>query len=126
MDDRWTRAGEFWERLRWARSQTNFERAKDAADSLNIKPGTYRTYERSAADSGRIPPLTEIQRIARKFKVSWSWLASGDGSPDDQFLVVDERLAAFGERVAQVPGEKQADAINAAMAVLESFIRRAG
>ena len=124
MDDKWTRTREFWERLRWARSQTAFERAKDAADSLNIKPGTYRTYERPPSDNGRVPPLTEIQRIARKFKVSWPWLATGQGAPDD--VLFDDRLAAFGLMVAAVPEDKRSDAVTAALAVLDSFTKKAG
>lgn len=102
-----------------------FERAKDAADSLGIKPGTYRTYERGPEDGGREPPLTEIQRIARKFKVSWIWLATGDGEPHNDILT-DERAAAIAKKRRQVDPEKQDDAFNAVMGVLDAFARKAG
>jgi hypothetical protein len=125
--DAWKSQREQWERLRWARlNRTPFERAKDAADSLGIKQGTYRTYEHApGTDGGRLPPLTELQRICRKFKVSWVWVATGEGTPDTG-VVTDERLATIGERLGQVPDEKQDDAIRAALGVLDAFARKAG
>lgn len=127
MDQRWRETREFGERLRWARrTQTEFSRGKDAAISLGIEEGTYRTYERRKENGGRVPDLPTIQRIARKFKVSWSWLATGNGRPDDDFLIKDERVQALGAKIAEVPEDKKDDAVNAALAVVESFIRRAG
>lgn len=103
--------------------KAGFERAKDAADSLGIKPGTYRTYERGLEDGGREPPISEIQRMARKFKVSWIWLVSGDGAAQGDILA-DERLAAAARRAMQVPDEKKDDAWNAVMGVLDAFARK--
>jgi transcriptional regulator with XRE-family HTH domain len=125
MDDGWRRAEEFADRLRWARTQMHFERAGDAADSLGIKPGTYRTYERRKADGGRLPPLPEIQRIAGRLGVNWPWLATGDGRPDSEPTTRDDRVARFVEMLLDVPADRQDDAINAAEAVIKSFIRRA-
>lgn len=103
-----------------------FERAGDAADSLGIKPGTYRTYERRKADGGRLPPLSETQRIAKKLGVDWPWLATGDGRPDGEPAATrDDRVARFVEMLLDVPADRQDDAINAAEAVIKSFIRRA-
>lgn len=114
-----------WERLRWARLRAGFERLKDAADSLNIKPGTYRTYEyEPGAQGGRNPDLTELQRICRKYKVSWVWVATGQGSPDAG-VQADERLAAVSDKVQQLPEDKQEDAIAAMMGVLDAYLRKA-
>lgn len=114
-----------YERLRWARLRAGFERAKDAADSLGIKPGTYRTYERPPENAGREPELTELQRMARKFKVNWIWLATGDQAPEADPLN-DDRLAAAAKKAAEVPADKQDDAWNAVMGVLDAFARKAG
>lgn len=123
--DFWPEHRDRWDRIRYARMAAGFERAKDAADSLGIKPGTYRTYERGPEDGGREPPLTEIQRMARKFKVSWIWLATGDGEPQNDILT-DERAAAIAKKRRQVDPDKQDDAFNAVMGVLEAFARKAG
>lgn len=126
MIESWRLLRHPWERLRWARlNRTEFQRAKDAAESLGIKPGTYRTYEYDPNDNGREPPLSELQRIAKKFKVSWVWIASGQGSPDAD-VVTDPNLAAAAERAGAIPADKQADAWNAVMGVLEAFARKAG
>lgn len=124
MADIWDQYGNQWERLRWARLRAGYERGKDAAESLNIKPGTYRTYEVGKADGGRAPTLSELQRIARKFKVSWVWLATGQGSPDEG-VVVNERLAEAAERAEAIPEDKREDAWSAVMGVLEAYRKRA-
>ena len=102
-----------------------FERASDAADILGIKPGTYRTYERRKADGGRLPPLSESQRIARKLGVNWPWLATGNGRPDNEPMTRDDRVERFVEMLLDVPADRQDDAINAAEAVIKSFVKRA-
>lgn len=124
MDGSWQQCRDQWERLRWARLRAGFDRAKDAATSLGIKPGTYRTYEVGKADGGRAPTLTELQRIARKYKVSWVWLATGEGDPDQ--ASPDERLALAAQRASEIPEEKRDDAWSAVMGVLDAFSRRAG
>lgn len=123
--DIWPEQRERWDRVRYARQKAGYERAKDAADSLGIKAGTYRTYERDPADGGREPPLSEIQRMARKFKVSWIWLATGDGDPKHDILT-DERNAAIAKKRREVDPEKEDDAFAAVMGVLDAFARRAG
>lgn len=113
-------------RIAWARvHMTEFTRPTDAARSLNIPPGTYRTYEVPKADGGRVPPLVTIQKIAAKFKVSWAWMATGDGSPYDKdeptpLMVVTNDIA---KDLEDVPAEKLDDAVRAARAVLSSFKR---
>lgn len=122
----WASLRDQWERLRWARlHRTPFERVKDAAESLGLKPGTYRTYEHSPGeDGGRLPPLTELQRICRRFKVNWVWVATGEGTPDDG-VVTDDRIAAVSDRFGRVPPEKQDDAMSAVLGVLDAFARKA-
>lgn len=128
MDQSWRYLREPWERLAWSRiNLTPFPRPVDAARSLNIRPGTYRTYELPKASGGRWPDPSEVRRIAKKFGVSWSWILTGDGSPEDvappEMQVVTKELT---ERVQQIDESKRADALDAAKAVLESYIRKAG
>jgi hypothetical protein len=105
-------------------NRTEFKRAKDAAVSLNIKPGTYRTYEHIPGEGGRLPPLTELQRICRKYKVSWTWVATGEGDPDTG-VSPDGRLADVSRRLGRIPEEKQDDAMSAVLGVLDAFARKA-
>jgi transcriptional regulator with XRE-family HTH domain len=114
---------EFWQRLRWARMRSPFETAADTARSLGLKPGTYRTYERPTDENGRKPDLSEIQRIAKKLAVSWTWLASGSGRPDDGAVEVDDRAVLVAQRIDKLPPEKQLDALNAALAVIDAIGR---
>lgn len=127
MDESWRELRELPERLRWARlHRTNFERPVDAARSLGIKPGTYRTYEQTKADGGRAPGLVVLQGIARKFGVSWSWVLTGQGSPDE---TAPSELRAVADALAMKLGDlepmKKDDAIRAVEAVIASFARRA-
>lgn len=114
---------ETWERLRWSRLHAGFERPTDAARSLNIKPVTYRTYEHGLEDGGREPPLTELQRMARKYEVNWIWLVSGRGSP---YLDLDDdpRVQAILGKVRTLSKERQDDAYDAMGAVIEAFTKR--
>lgn len=120
MDERWRDTTEVWERIRWARQQSRFERAKDAAESIGIKPVTYRSYENPT--NPRIPPIPEAKRIADKFKVSWVWLLAGQGHPHD----INARFGELAEQyAAKVSEEKRADAERAALSVLESYMKSA-
>jgi transcriptional regulator with XRE-family HTH domain len=127
MAESWRDLREPHERLRWARlHRTPFARPTDAARSLNIRPGTYRTYELAKADGGRAPSIVETQRIAKKFGVSWQWILTGDGTPDepkqDELREFAERLQA---RFSEVEPAKQEDALRAVEGVLEAFRKRA-
>lgn len=127
MDESWrplSLENEPQPRIRWARVHlTNFDRPTDAAKSMGIKPGTYRTYEHSKADGGRRPTLSEIQRIAKKYKVSWHWLASGEGSPHD--VPEHPLIKRLTEKLNAIPPEKMDDVATAVEGVLEAFAKRA-
>lgn len=88
MEDIWDNLSEPHERLRWARMRWQQVKgvkadATAAAESLGMKPHTYRAYERSP-DSSKHTELTHQRAIsfARKFGVSWEWLMTGKGTPD--------------------------------------------
>jgi transcriptional regulator with XRE-family HTH domain len=124
MDESWRELRDYGERLRWARMRAGFERGKDAADSLGMKAVTYRTYERRDGPEARRPPLPVSQQMARKFKVSWTWLVSGDGSPH-----APPGRGDLGERVErkidELPEDKREDALAAMWAVLDAYAKRA-
>lgn len=127
MDQPRVELRELPERIRWARqNRTQFTTMTSAAQSLGIKPGTYRTYEQLKADDGRVPPLSEIQRIAAKFNVSWQWLATGRGGPDEK---VENELSAVTShivaRVALVPDEQRQNVLAAIDGILDAFARKA-
>jgi hypothetical protein len=84
----WSELENQWERLKWARLRWQAklgvsDNASAAAESLGIKPGTYRAYERPAGGEQKNIALSfeHAQKIARKFGVSWVWLLSGEGAP---------------------------------------------
>lgn len=119
---RWQDCRERWERVRWARFNAGYQRATDAAKSLNIKPVTYRTYEHGPDENGREPSLSEIQRIARKFKVNWIWLAAGEDTPLGRFEP-DQRIIEIDKTVSTLPDDRKDDALNAALGAVRAFRR---
>lgn len=83
IDDRWRRCRGRYDRLKWARKHAGFDTAKSFAETMGIKEGTYRTYER---EPGGEQKATEIDdqlaaRFAKKLKVRWEWLLNGTGEP---------------------------------------------
>lgn len=66
---------EFHERLRWAREQ-KYETASDAARALNMSIQTYLAHE-NGSRSGK----DNAQKYARFFKVNYTWLMTGAGTP---------------------------------------------
>ncbi len=79
-DNSW-RNLELWDRVKWAR-QRQFDSAAAAAESLGMKEGTYRCYERGP-DSAKFIRLDyhHARRFAQAFKVRWEWLLDGAGEP---------------------------------------------
>lgn len=78
----WAELREPWQRLRWARRQSKFETAREAAASLGMNEATYSAYERRP-DSSKHIALSHPKAVefARKFKVRWEWLLAGKGAP---------------------------------------------
>jgi hypothetical protein len=81
-----------WQRLRWARHRWQRSlgvapNAAAAAESLGIEPHTYRAFE-GPEDRSKFTPINHQRAIefGRKFKVSWAWLLTGEGSPDSRAL----------------------------------------
>jgi hypothetical protein len=121
MDERWKTCREPHERLRWARIQ--WQEAKGikpdagaAAESMGMRPHTYRAYER-APDASKVTRLDDQRAIqfARKFGVNWMWLLLGTGepsSPDGADLSPLERRVI--DAIREAPKARQtavADAI---------------
>lgn len=68
------------ERLKWARIKAEFGSAAKAAARFQWNPNTYKAHE-----SGRIGfPMSQGREYARRLGVSFSWLMTGEGSPDDR------------------------------------------
>lgn len=114
-----------WDRLRWARRRWQHKTgavnptAVQAALALGIEPGTYRTYERPPGSSKHAAYDHQLAiRFGRRFKVSWPWLLTGDGSPFDDHDPVQERML----RAMAMLDERQQETL-AAMA--EAFARSA-
>lgn len=95
-----------WDRLRWSRVRWQEKRsvspnAVAAAESLNVSPGTYRAYERRPDSSKHIAlDHQHAMRFARKFGVSWKWLLTGEGSPDEIELTPNEHRIIVALREA--------------------------
>lgn len=89
MDDTsWSTCEELWERLRWARLNSSAQMdTKAAASAIGVSVETYRAYERApgASKSLNIAPQNIIA-LARRWKVSWQWIVSGEGTPFDKAL----------------------------------------
>ena len=80
---------ETWERLTWARTKWQSSlgvkpSVRAAAQALAMKEGTYAAYERSPGTSKfTVLDHERAMQFGRKYKVSWVWLLTGEGSPDD-------------------------------------------
>ena len=113
-----------WDRLRWARMRWQQRNgiapsAEAAAESLGVKAGTYRGYERRPGASKSIA-LTDqtAPPIAKKFGVSWTWLLTGEGSPDDLVLTPNERRIIDAYREA--PETRQTAVADAVIQLLKT------
>lgn len=114
MDTGWTQAFTPHDRLRWARA-LKFPTAKAAADALGMKKDTYSAYERApgASKHTNVDHQRAIQ-FGRKFKVSWIWLLTGEGSPmDDVLTPAQERALGAMKNAEEAEQERIADAVEA-------------
>jgi transcriptional regulator with XRE-family HTH domain len=108
-----------WARMRWQESRGIKPSASAAAESLGVKIGTYSAYERSP-DSSKHIPLDHQKAIqfARKFGVSWEWLLTGDGRPEDIKLTPSEREVI--DALREAPEARQAAAADAIIKLLKA------
>jgi transcriptional regulator with XRE-family HTH domain len=123
-DNRWRECRGTWDRLRWARMAAGYERAKDFADSIGMKDGTYRTYER-APDSSKHSDIdhTLAIRFAKKLKVRWEWLLTGDGTPEaeSQYSKAFPGKAKLRQLAEDLPEEQAAKVATAIEALLKAI-----
>lgn len=95
------------------------DNAKAAAESLGDNPGTYRAYERRPGSSKHIPlDHQQAARFAKKFGVSWEWLLTGAGSPDDLQLTPNEQELIIALREA--PKDRQTAVADVITTLLKS------
>lgn len=94
--------------------------AEAAAESLGIKAGTYRAYERQPGSSKHIGlDHQTAARFAKKFGVNWTWLLTGEGSPDaadDTLTPVERRMI---DALREAPEARQAAAADAIIQLLK-------
>lgn len=122
--DHWQLLSEPHERLRWARVRWQVSKKMKpemaaAADALGMKPSTYRAFERSPESSKHI--VLDHRRaitFGQKFRVSWQWLLTGEGSPDALELSEQERRII--DALRDKPEHKQAALAEAVEQVLKS------
>lgn len=122
--DDWTVLAEPWERLKWARVQWQAAAgvvngtAKDAAECLGMKEGTYRAYERPPDASKHIAlDYQAAIRFGRKFRVSWTWLLTGEGTP------FDDQLPEHQERVLRAMAAADEEKQKAVADMVEALLR---
>lgn len=120
MDTSWTGLEHSYERLRWARMQAGFASMRDAAEALGEREGTYRQYEAEPGSTSRSADLKHQLAIkaGRKFRVSWTWLLTGEGTPFDKPSNAHQQRAI--QAMATVPEEKQAALAEAIEALVKS------
>lgn len=106
METTWTQAEESWERLKWARINAGFTTATAAAESLGLRKDTYTAYERAPGSSKHTQLDHQMAiKAGRKYRVSWTWLLVGDGTPFDKPSNPHQRRAI--QAMARVPEDKQ-------------------
>lgn len=119
METTWTQAEESWERLKWARINAGFTTATAAAESLGLRKDTYTAYERAPGSSKHTQLDHQMAiKAGRKYRVSWTWLLVGDGTPFDKPSNAHQQRAI--QAMATVPEEKQAALAEAIEALVRS------
>lgn len=119
METSWTQAEESWERLKWARLHAGFTTATAAAESLGLRKDTYTAYERAPGSSKHTQLDHQMAiKAGRKYRVSWTWLLVGDGTPFDKPSNPHQQRAI--QAMATVPEDKQAALAEAIEALVRS------
>lgn len=85
-------------RLAWARLRAGFKKPIDAARAMGVKEQTYYAHE-STSRGLRTGPG---QKYARRFKVNFSWLMTGQGKPTDRDTVPVVSYVGAGSEVYSV------------------------
>lgn len=111
-----------WARMRWQEAKGVKPDAVAAADSLGIKPHTYRAYERPPGSSKHtVLSHNRAVEFARKYGVSWEWLMTGRGSPDKETLseltVIERRVI---DALREAPEARQTAVADAITQLLKS------
>lgn len=77
-----------WDRLRWARTHSQSQMTPAAAAAaIDVAVPTYRAYERAPGTSRSTPiDLQSAITLGRRWKISWQWIVSGEGTPFDKPL----------------------------------------
>lgn len=100
-DGSWIELREPYERLKWARKRWQSKQGikptgKAAAESLGMKEDTYTAYEREPGTSKHTAlDHQKAVQFARKFKVNWVWLLTGDESPFERSAAQSRAIAAM-------------------------------
>jgi hypothetical protein len=120
MDTRWSEAAEDWQRVKWAREAAGFDTMRAAAQSLKMGENTYSAYERdpSASKTTRLNDPQRAIQFGRKFRVSWSWLLTGEGTPFDRPANPPQERVI--RAMSAFPEDRQDDLANAVEALLKS------
>jgi hypothetical protein len=123
MDSEWAELRHPWQRLEWSRiywqrQSGGAETARAAAESLGLQENTYSAYERSPGDGRKHTPLSHQRAVefARKFKVSWVWLLTGDETPFSRTPAQQRAMLLL----SKVTEDEQEEAVD----VMETILRR--
>ena len=85
-------------RLRWARERF-FRSARAAALALNVSVSTYNSHERAGEPGAREYDEEDALKYARKFRVSASWLLTGEGKANRSTAVSIVGLVGLGDQI---------------------------
>jgi hypothetical protein len=128
MKTRWQDTEGTWDRLRWSRMRWQEENglspnAEAAAESIGLKPGTYRAYERRPDSSKHIAlDHQTAARFAKKFGVNWTWLLTGEGQP----LTAEPELTPNERRIINAYREAPEARRTAVADAIEQLLKIAG
>lgn len=89
------------ERLRWARER-RYRSGRAAAFALDVAVSTYNAHERAGEPGARDYSEEEAFKYARKFRVSASWLLTGEGTANRSTVVDVVGTVGLGEAIRWV------------------------
>lgn len=89
--------------MRWARER-RFRSARAAATALGVKVPTYNSHERAGEPGARDYNAEQAFFYARKFRVSASWLLTGEGTALRSTVVDVVGTVGLGEKIVWQEG----------------------